>query len=270
MATNRRAAFTLIELLIVIAIIAILAALLLSSLQLAKVRAQRVQCLNNIRQLALTLQLYPDDNKSMLPDNGYVLSPNAARLWVLGSQHIMPSFFTTPEYIPDPRYAEFGDYLKSVQPYRCPADHVELNTGGGPAPKLRSYALNCYLNWQSPATDNPTRSDYVTFTKTSDFAHCDPSRIYTFVDTAPVNVCYSGFVLYLGGSGLFFHRPSVEHARSGTVAFVDGHVEPHRWLDPETVTAAHDGGNGDGAHLTFVNPGNPDLGWLKDHATVPK
>jgi len=47
---NKRA-FTLIELLAVIAIIAILAALLLSALTGAQLRAQQVQCLNNVRQL---------------------------------------------------------------------------------------------------------------------------------------------------------------------------------------------------------------------------
>src|SRR5262245_7731754 len=51
------AGFTLIELLVVIAIIAILAALLLPALSAAKAKANRVQCLNNVRQLAITSYL---------------------------------------------------------------------------------------------------------------------------------------------------------------------------------------------------------------------
>lgn len=64
---RRRRAFTLIELMVVIAIIIILAAMLLPSLSRAKDQANRVTCINNLKQLDYATHMYVDDNEDQLP-----------------------------------------------------------------------------------------------------------------------------------------------------------------------------------------------------------
>ncbi|PYI89837.1 MAG: hypothetical protein DME26_00120 [Verrucomicrobia bacterium] len=65
--TNARRGFTLIDLLVVIAIIGILASLLLPALSSAKERARRAACLSNIRQFIMATHLYAGDYQDYLP-----------------------------------------------------------------------------------------------------------------------------------------------------------------------------------------------------------
>jgi len=59
--------FTLVELLVVIAVISILAALLLPALQKARLQALSASCINNLRQNMLTLVMYADENEGEIP-----------------------------------------------------------------------------------------------------------------------------------------------------------------------------------------------------------
>lgn len=79
MRTNFNAAkgFTLLELLLVVAVIAILAALLLPALGRAKAKAQRPACMNNLRQINVGVRMYADDSSDAFPPPKYNFPPDA-------------------------------------------------------------------------------------------------------------------------------------------------------------------------------------------------
>ena len=75
-----RRGFTLIELLVVIAIIAILAALLLPALSRAKIKAQRIQDVNNMKQMGLAFNMYIGDNNDTIPYTGLWVTVNGPQV----------------------------------------------------------------------------------------------------------------------------------------------------------------------------------------------
>lgn len=94
------AAFTLVELLVVIGIIAVLISILLPALNLAKEQAEKTRCLSNLRQIVLAHRLYATDTKYIPGERGVVAPPFSTDWW---NAPISSGWLAQHKVIKDPR-----------------------------------------------------------------------------------------------------------------------------------------------------------------------
>jgi prepilin-type N-terminal cleavage/methylation domain-containing protein/prepilin-type processing-associated H-X9-DG protein len=126
--TATQRAFTLVELLVVIGIIAVLIAILLPSLQSAKRQANNVQCQSNMRQIALGLMMYIDANKgrhppasvpAMSPYSGNTVSGYPYGFW-WPNELVRGKYINAPSVYPEPGWSTSNKQFNKTNVFRCP------------------------------------------------------------------------------------------------------------------------------------------------------
>jgi prepilin-type N-terminal cleavage/methylation domain-containing protein len=123
--TEGRSAFTLVELLVVIGIIAVLIALLLPTLASARDQARTMLCESNLRQLGLGFNMYANDNKGNYPQNTTSGVPVA---WT--------DAYAIPHYVPMPLTPSGAIDTSRSTVYVCPMD----------SNRIRSYSMNIWAS----------------------------------------------------------------------------------------------------------------------------
>ena len=140
----RSAAFTLIELLVVIAIIAILAALLLPALSAAKLRAQKVNCLSNLKQLTTSGFMYMDETSQPFAYADPASADGNNSLW-------MGSLLASYSAVDKIRVCPTAPVKQNISPYGGPTNPSGTNDAAwlwtlSPTILSGSYGINGWMH----------------------------------------------------------------------------------------------------------------------------
>ena len=212
-----RRGFTLMELLVVIAIIAILAALLLPALSAAKVRAQSVDCLSNLRQLQLAYGIYSADGSDQLANNAANRTESGNNSWVLGNVQRYSTDYDT-NITGGVLYSQ----IKSLKVYCCPGSQAYIRDfAQHPVPHNRGYSLSVWLG--SNVKPGATKSTQIQ----------SPAGIFAFIDENAVSIDNGTFGVHEASvANNYWNLPSNRHSKGCNLSFTDGHVEHWKWTGP--------------------------------------
>ncbi len=244
--SRRTRAFTLIELLLVVAIIAILAAMLMPALSSAAAKSRKAGCLNNLKQLELGCHLYAGDNDGRLPENLPTISGGLqnTNVWVLGNMAFRQDSTNTTLL----RRSKLFPYASQTILYRCPAD--SSNVFG--VPRVRSYSMNGWMGSRYMELYSGT-SGFRTFLRENELAASGPANLWTIADEHEGSIDDAFFLVTMDDSHPFASFPATRHQNGYALSFADGHAETYRLRDPNSRFSKE--------FAAMIRPDNSD--WLK-------
>lgn len=284
-------AFTLVELLAVLTVLALLALTLLPARAGTRTKSQSIVCVNNLKQLMGAVTMYTHDYHDFLPPNPDDGNTIPGHYWCPGNAGIKGGQEFNPDILKDPSRCLITPYLRGeVNVFHCPADSrtgtyqgTDPTNVGRVVPAARSVSLNggvgticsCFdqgsghcgkptLSVNGPWLDGNhgqhRNAPYATFGRTTDFSRVGPAQIFTLLDENPWSLNDGSFAV-IAAMPAWVDWPGTYHENGGGFAFADGHAEIHQWQTGSFLL------NGPAYRGTTV-ASNPDWQWEWTHATV--
>ena len=236
--TRQRAAFTLVEMLVVIAIILLLVSLLLPALQRIEAMTIKINCIHNMRQLTQAWLQYTADN------NGRLIGGGTSRSWDWDKDGANGG-----NTVAGITSGLMWPYLNTLKVYRCPADYTT---------HLRTYSVNFYLCGECDSWPNCSP-----FLITRSVGIKKPAQTFVFFDendTRGYNM--GGWVADNNCPDSWTDFVPNFHISWDNLSFADGHIETWHWQDPRTMIPAAQ--NYQPRSCSYSTPNNPDLLRLHD------
>jgi prepilin-type N-terminal cleavage/methylation domain-containing protein/prepilin-type processing-associated H-X9-DG protein len=216
-------AFTLVELLVCVAIMAVLMAMLSPGLSMAKGKAKSLFCQSNMRQLNVAWIMYAHDNSGSLVPN-FVGDGHFHLNWLPGNRQRTMAESSVKRSLLYP-------YWPNPQAYRCPADQGFIKINGRSFRRALSYPLDVYLG--GGLYDKSTKEWLGHRSVRKEFEIEAPAETLTFIGGDPEAHEGAQFIYYPMGVDLWVSFPAEHHSGGCNVAFADGHVRSWQWRAPK-------------------------------------
>ena len=218
----RKKAFTLVELLVVISIIALLLAILMPTLQKARMQAQSVVCKSNMKQLGLVLEFYKISNKNYLLPTYESPSPGNFIYWT--------------DRLTKNNYINFNDRNVFFCPSLTPRNWKEAETKIG----LTWDNIGCTFGlrqWSDPKASQRDAADLTVPHKVDIIK--SPSSFFLLADSIWILDNFPGYneattryhynrtqcyAISLGAGSGIYSRFHVRHNKAANTLFADGHI----------------------------------------------